>query len=153
VADDPASDEPPPGWGRAMLAVWMTICGAAIVAAMTIEEPALGLIDVLFPYPLIALAASPLIAWIVARARRAPPRSRIGRLVPWSWVVVRFSVLSAMSCMMIAWIVAALIGASFANILLEAFLLTAVAQVTFFFVEQCAIEVGRAVRGPVGAGP
>lgn len=154
MAAESVSDDPPRGFSRAVLTAAFAIAAVAVTAAVTIEKPFLHLVDLLFlfPYPLIALAAAPLIAWIVARVRHAPARSRTGLLVPWSWVIARFALMVAVTYTMIAWVIAALIGASVAAILLETFLLTTVARFIFFIVEQCAIEVGRAIRGPARAG-
>ena len=67
-------------------------------------------------------------------------------------MIARLALLAAASFLMVAWIVAALIGAAVATTLLEAFILAAMARVAFFIAEQCAIDVGRAIRGPVRAG-
>ena len=151
MADENVTDDLPRGFLRAVITVALPIAAVAIVAAVMIERP-LQLAEFLFPYPLIALVAAPLMAWVAARLRRAPARSRTELLVPWSCVVARFALLAAATGLMVAWIVAELIGGPVAVTLLEAFILATMARVIFIIAEQCAIDVGRAIRGPVSAG-
>jgi hypothetical protein len=151
VADENASDDLPPRFFRDVLAAGVVIAGLAIATAAVIDKPLWWWGDLFFPYPLIVLAAAPLIAWIAARLRRAHARSRVGRLIPWSWVIARFAILAAANYLMVAWIVAALIGASATGILVKAFLLAAMARIAFFVSEQCAIDIERAFRGPARA--
>ena len=148
MADDPASDDLPPGFSRAVLTGAIAITAVALAVAVTTDHACLQLVEVFFPYPLIALAAAAPMAWIVARLRHAPARSRTGLLVPWSWVIARFALMLANTYLLLAWIVAALIGASLAKTLLEAALLAILARAIFFVAEQCTIDVRRAIRGP-----
>jgi hypothetical protein len=151
VADDPASDDLPRGFLRAVLWGAVAIAGVAIAAAATIEEPLIRLVDVLFPYPLAALIGAALAAWIAARLRHAPAASPGGRLHPWWWVISRLAFIAAATCLLVAWIVAALIGASLASTLVEAFVLATMARVIFGIAEIGTINARRAIRGPAGA--
>lgn len=152
MADGSAFDDLPPRFFRDVLAAGVVIAGLAIATAAAIDKPLWWWGDLLFPYPLIALAAAPPIAWIAARLRHAPARSRLERLIPWSWVIARFAVLAAANYLLVAWIAAALIGAPATGILVRAFLLAALAHIAFFVAEQCAIDIERAFRGPARAG-
>ena len=152
MADDRASDDLPPRFFRDVLVAGFVFAGVAIAVAAAVNKPLWWWGDLLFPYPLIVLAAAPLIAWIAAWLRHAPARNRLGRLIPWSWVIARFAILAAANYLMVAWVVAALIGASAAGTLVRAFLLAALAHIAFFVAEQCAIDLERAFRRPAKAG-
>lgn len=151
MADSRTRVETPRWFWLAVLLGAIAIVGIAIAAAATIEKPLERLAGLLFPYPLIALVAAMLIAWIAARLRHA------SAVLPWNrlrlWILARLAFIAATTLLLLAVVVAELLGGSATKLLVDALLLAVAVHVIIYMVGQCAVDAMRAIRGPASPGP
>jgi hypothetical protein len=148
VAADPADE--PARFSRPAI-----ILGAAAIAAPAAALASLGqtwpLLDVLIPYPFLALVGAVLISEIAARLRRAAPDTHVGEKLVRTWWTSRLAFLVADAFLLATSAVAALAGVPVAATLFEAFILVTMLSATIIMAAQSAINVIRAARGPAGA--
>lgn len=149
MADVRACDEPPPGWRLTVLGG--AIATVATTAALSFQGLAWWLL-VQISYSVIALIGAAMIAWIAARLRHGPFDREVGPRLAWAWLISRLAFLAAHVFLLAAWAIAALVGAPVAAALLDAFFLTVVVNAMIGVSIGCAVNVMRAIRGPVRAG-
>jgi hypothetical protein len=150
VADESASDDPLRNWRLPALA-W-AIAIMALAALLSFQGLTWWLVSILLPYPFFALFGAAIIAWLAALLRHAPPGLEIGARLTRRWWISRLAFLAAHLFLLAAWVIAALVQAPAAPALLKAFLLTMVFGAMVIAATQCAIDVVRAVRGPLRTG-
>jgi hypothetical protein len=150
VADGNASDDPLRNWRLPVLAWALAI--VALASVLSFQGLFWWLLTDVLPYPFFGLVGVAIIAWIAALLRHAPPGLEAWPRLARPWVLSRFAFLAAHLFLLAAWAVAALVRTPVAPALLEAFLLTVVFGALMMAATQCALDVARAVRGPLGTG-
>ena len=150
VADGNASDDPLRNWRLPVLGWALAI--VAFAAILSFQRLFWWLLTTVLPYPFFGLVGVAIIAWIAALLRHAPPGLEVWPRLARPWVISRFAFLAAHLFLLAAWAVTALVRAPVASALLEAFLLTVVFGAMMMAATQCALDVVRAVRGPLRTG-